>query len=114
MILILSDVKYDFNTESFEFETVNDETVLYFKDIKKALVLNNTCSVIWTMIAKAQKENSGLSDEAIADHLINMFHLPNEMRERVKKDIYELFQNFLSENIIHMNVITEDNKGVCV
>ena len=52
MILILSGTKYDFNTEAFEFETVNDETVLYFKDIKKALVLNNTCSVIWKMIAE--------------------------------------------------------------
>ena len=55
MILILSGTKYDFNTEAFEFETVNDETVLYFKDIKKALVLNNTCSVIWKMIAEAQR-----------------------------------------------------------
>ena len=80
MILILSGTKYDFNTEAFEFETVNDETVLYFKDIKKALVLNNTCSVIWKMIAEAQQENSELSDESIADHLMERFHFPNEMR----------------------------------
>ena len=113
MTLILSDVKFNFTTEAFDFETVNDETILYFKDIKKALVLNNTCSMIWKMIAEAQQKDGELNDESITDHLMEQFRLPEEMRRNVKNDIYELFQNFLAEKIVHMSVIAEENKGVC-
>ena len=113
MTLILSDIKFNFTTEAFEFETVNDETVLYFKDIKKSLVLNNTCSVIWKMIAEAQQEDRELNDEAISDRLMEKFCLPEEMRQNVKTDIYELFQNFLAEKVVHMSVLAEENKGVC-
>lgn len=102
MILILSDEKFNFTTEAFDFETVNDETVLYFKDLKKALILNNTCSMIWKMIAESQREDSDLNDEVIADHLMEQFQLPEEERKNVKNDIYILFQNFLAEKVVHM------------
>lgn len=112
MTLILSDVKYNFTTEAFESETVNDEMVLYFKDLKKALILNNTCSVIWEMIAEAQQEDIELNDETISSHLMEQFRLPEEMRQNVKTDIYELLQKFLTEKIVHMSVIVEENKGI--
>ncbi len=106
MTLILSDVKFNFTTEAFDFETVNDETVLYFKEIKKVLVLNNTCSMIWKMIAECQQEDGELSDEMIAVRFMEQFNLPEEERKNVKNDIYVLFQNFLAEKVVQKKLFT--------
>ncbi len=114
MTLVLSDVKHNFTTEAFDFETINDEIVLYFKDIKKALVLNTTCSMIWKMIEQAQENDSELNDDTMATHIIEHFQLPETMRKTVKKDIYDLFQNLITEKVIHMTAAEEENKGVCV
>ncbi len=102
MIIILSGVKFYLNMEEFETEKVNDEIVLYFKKIKKAMILNKTCSMIWSMVSEYQREDGELSDEQIADYIMEQFGLPEEERNNIICDILELFPKLLEERVIHM------------
>ncbi len=112
MIITLSGVKFNSTTEEFETEKVNDEIVLYFKKIKKAMILNNTCSMIWSMVSEYQREDGELSDEQIADYLMEQFGLPDEERKNVICDILDLFQKLINEGVIHMKAVVSEGAEV--
>lgn len=108
MIITLAGIKFTAKTEEFEREKVNDEIVLYFRKIKKAMILNNTCSVIWDMIAQYEKDDGSLTDEQITDCLMEQFDLPQEERNNVICDVRELFRKLKEERVIHMKVVVRE------
>ncbi len=108
-MLLLKGTLYDMTVASFECGEVSKELVVYFNDMKKAIILNRSGSMIWNFITKAP-EGAVISDTNIARHLQSSYELPEEKLPLLLSDVYDTIMKLSEEGAICLSA-KEEYKG---
>lgn len=85
-----------------EIENIEGELVMYSQVSKKIIVFNKTASLIWNMIKESYDRDVDLdlSMDYLSDQIIKFYHIPEEKKQRIVKDIQEIIDQFLKENLL--------------
>jgi len=83
-----------------EIENIEGELVMYSQVSKKIIVFNKTASLIWNMIKESYDKDVDLSMDYLSDQIIKFYHIPEEKKQQIVKDIQEIIDQFLKENLL--------------
>lgn len=83
-----------------EIENIEGELVMYSQVSKKIIVFNKTASLIWNMIKESYDKDVDLSIDYLSDEIIEFYHIPEEKKQQIVKDIQEIIDQFLKENLL--------------
>lgn len=83
-----------------EVENIEGELVMYSQVSKKIIVFNKTASLIWNMIKESYDKDVDLSMDYLSDQIIKFYHIPEEKKQQIVKDIQEIIDQFLKENLL--------------
>ena len=81
-----------------EIENIEGELVMYSQVSKK--IFNKTASLIWNMIKESYDKDVDLSMDYLSDQIIKFYHIPEEKKQQIVKDIQEIIDQFLKENLL--------------
>ena len=83
-----------------EIENIEGELVMYSQVSKKIIVFNKTATLIWNMIKESYDKDVDLSMDYLSDQIIKFYHIPEEKKQQIVKDIQEIIDQFLKENLL--------------
>ena len=83
-----------------EIENIEGELVMYSQVSKKIIVFNKTASLIWNMIKESYDKDVDLSMDYLSDQIIKFYHIPEEKKQQIVKDIQEIIDQFFKENLL--------------
>ena len=110
MKIILSGTEYDCLIREYEEEALEKEVMVYFKQAEKIILLNQTGSIVWKQLKEHSKNDSMLIDTEIVKEILDFFHLPEEMKETVERDVRLLIDNFIKQTFITLMQIGIDDE----
>lgn len=104
MVLSLRDNVYNAKITEHECGEVSKELVVYFTEMKKAIILNRSGSLIWKYLTDTPDDDT-VSDLNIARHLQLTYDLPDEKMDLLLDDVYNTVMKLSEEQAICLNAI---------
>lgn len=81
-------------------EAIENDLVMYHKEQKTVLVVNETASTIWNAITNAAEENRDMTTEEIAKLLCAQYSLGDDRFEEICKDVDSTLSAFFNASFL--------------
>lgn len=104
MVLSLKEKLYNVEIAEHECGEVSKELVVYFTDMKKAIILNRSGSLIWKYLTETSDDES-VADLNIARRLQLTYDLPDEKMDLLLDDVYKTVMKLSEEQAISLNEV---------
>ena len=106
-ISIMSKKYINVEIEAHDKTKVGDEMILYFENINKIIVMNETTSVIWNFIISNLQNDKDVNIAAddILEEIKAVFteEIPND--QDIISDIYDTISEFIENKILTCDII---------
>ena len=100
-------MKIKINTETIsvdvskhEYETIDNEIVLYQSETEKILVMNVTASFIWLFIVECSVSSKNISDLEITQKVMAEYSVECENYDQIVEDVRYVLDIFFSEGLL--------------
>ena len=100
-------MKIKINTETisvdisnYEYETVDNEVVLYQSETEKILVMNVTASFIWLFIVDCSVSSKNISDLEITQKVMEEYYVEYESYDEILDDVRYVLDIFFVEGLL--------------
>ena len=91
--------KYSINGE-YDEQTLDDDIVLFMKDVNKIFSMNSTASFIWSKIKAVDEGSSAISSEGIANDIIAHYDYDKNMYDTIVGDVNDTIGMFIDEELL--------------
>ena len=100
-------MKIKINTETIsvdvskhEYETIDNEIVLYQSETEKILVMNVTASFIWLFIGECSVSSKNISDLEITQKVMEEYAVECESYDQIVEDVRYVLDIFFAEGLL--------------
>ena len=81
-------------------EMIDNQTILYSKEEKRVIVVNETAAIIWREIVNANAENKDLTTEQIAQAICDQYFLDENVFAEICDDVTKTIDIFWGASLL--------------